>query len=80
CGVPCVSTEVGGVADTLGDTGAMAPLGDVDGLARQALRFLEDPDLHREHSKRCRERAERCFAQSIVVPRYLDVYREALKD
>ncbi len=78
CGVPCVSTNVGGVADTLGDTGGMAPLGDILGLAREALRLLEDPDRHRDHSRRCRERAVANFAQSQVVPRYLDVYREVL--
>ena len=78
CGVPCVSTDVGGVADTLGDCGAMAPLGDTHGLARHALRLLQDPDHHRDHSQRSRARAVHHFAQDQVVPRYLEVYRDVL--
>ncbi len=79
CGVPCVSTNVGGVADTLGDTGLLVPLGDPPALARAALRLLTDPDLHRDHSRRSRARAVSEFAEKQVVPKYLDVYRLALE-
>jgi len=76
CGVPCVSTNVGGVAATLGDTGAMAPLGEPHLLARAALPLLQDPERHRDHSTRSRQRAVEVFAQDRVVPSYLEVYRQ----
>lgn len=79
CGVPCASTRVGGVADTLGDTGVMAPAGDPQQLARAALPLLLDADLHRSHSRRSRQRALDCFSQDQVMPRYLDVYRGVLE-
>lgn len=79
CGVPCVSTRVGGVSDTLGDTGAMAPLGEPHLLAKAALPFLQDPDLHRSHSQRSRKRALEVFSQETVVPLYLDVYRQVVE-
>ncbi len=79
CGVPCVSTNVGGVADTLGDTGLLAPLGDAPAIARAALRLLTNPDLHQDHSRRSRARAVEEYAERQVVPRYLEVYRTALE-
>lgn len=79
CGVPCASTKVGGVADTLGDTGATAPLGEPQRLAQVALPFLQDAALHQDHSTRSRQRAVEVFAQEQVVPRYMDVYRQVVE-
>jgi N-acetyl-alpha-D-glucosaminyl L-malate synthase BshA len=76
CGVPCVSTRVGGIEDTLGETGGMAEAGDVDGLAAAAIRLLQDPDLHRRQAEMSRDRACSMFAQEPVVARYVDIYRQ----
>jgi N-acetyl-alpha-D-glucosaminyl L-malate synthase BshA len=78
CGVPCVSTDVGGVREVLGDTGARVAPGNPDALAGAALRLLEDADLHRRQCEAARARAVAQFEQSAIVGRYVDVYREVL--
>ncbi len=76
CGVPCVSTNVGGVREVLGELGAMTPFADPQAMARAALRLLRDPALHRQQSEAARERAVSTFAQDKVACRYAALYRE----
>jgi N-acetyl-alpha-D-glucosaminyl L-malate synthase BshA len=78
CGVPCVSTDVGGVREVLGDTGAMVAPGNIEALANAALGPLQDADLHRRQSEAARARAVGEFEQSKIIARYLDLYRELL--
>lgn len=78
CGVPCVSTDVGGVSEVFGETGRLVPLGDVDAMADAALELLEDPDLHRAQSKAVRERAVSEFDQGKVLSHYEQLYRRVL--
>ncbi|HLQ37314.1 MAG TPA: N-acetyl-alpha-D-glucosaminyl L-malate synthase BshA [Planctomycetota bacterium] len=78
CGVPCVSTKVGGVAEVLGETGALTPFGDPAALAKAALPLLTDPDLHRRHSAAARARAVDHFAAPKVIDRYLALYHKVL--
>ncbi len=80
CGVPCVSTQVGGVAEVLGETGMLTPLAQPDAMAEAALTLLRDPDAHRHASAASRERAVTHFEQRDVVGQYLDLYRATLKD
>lgn len=79
CGVPCVSTDVGGVREVFGDTGRLVPFGDVDAMASAALELLEDDDLHRAQSEAVRERAVSEFAQERVLGRYEALYRRVLE-
>jgi L-malate glycosyltransferase len=78
CGVPCVSTRVGGVAEVLGDTGALTPFDDPDALAAAAMPFLLDPALYQMQSAMVRERAVREFASEKVVSRYVELYERLL--
>jgi N-acetyl-alpha-D-glucosaminyl L-malate synthase BshA len=79
CGVPCVSTAVGGVAEVLGDTGELTPFGDPTALATAALRLLVDGDLHRRRAAAARERAVALFATETVLARYLQLYERVLR-
>jgi N-acetyl-alpha-D-glucosaminyl L-malate synthase BshA len=79
CGVPCVSTAVGGVAEVLGDTGRLVPFGDPDAMAREAVAILTDAELHGRLATAARQRAEQQFATERIVNLYEDVYRRVLQ-
>ncbi len=63
CGLPCVSTPVGGVAEIVEDarTGTLVPAEDPVALARALADLLRSPQLREAMGRRGRERAERHF-------------------
>ncbi|MDO8348920.1 MAG: N-acetyl-alpha-D-glucosaminyl L-malate synthase BshA [Planctomycetota bacterium] len=79
CGVPSVSTAVGGVHEVLGDTGALVPFGNHEAMANAALRLLGDPALHKKHAEAARTRAVEHFATDRVVSQYLQLYERVLQ-
>ncbi len=79
CGVPCVSTNVGGVAEVLGETGALTPFANPVAMSRAVLPILQDAERHREESRRARERAVSEFSQDPVLETYYDLYRRVLR-
>jgi N-acetyl-alpha-D-glucosaminyl L-malate synthase BshA len=81
CGVPVIATRVGGLPEVVadGETGALAPLGDVDAMTERALAILRDPaGLARMRAAAAARALE--FSTDAVVPRYEQVYREVLDD
>lgn len=78
CGVPCVSTAVGGVAEVLGDTGRLAPFGQPEALAAAALPILRDPALHAQLATAARQRAIAHFATDRIVGQYEAIYERVL--
>jgi N-acetyl-alpha-D-glucosaminyl L-malate synthase BshA len=79
CGVPVVATNVGGVPEvvTQGESGLLAPVGDVDEMANDAIYLLEDVERWRQFSRAARRRAEH-FSADIVIPMYEAYYQEVL--
>jgi colanic acid/amylovoran biosynthesis glycosyltransferase len=71
CGVPVLSTYVGGIAELVESehTGLLVPAGDSAALSEALIRYLEDFELRQSVSRRAR--------QKIVVGFNLD--READK-
>jgi glycosyltransferase involved in cell wall biosynthesis len=61
-----------------GVTGALLPLGDVDGMAEATVRFL-DPVRWAEASRAAQDDAHSRFATADVVARYERLYAEALE-
>ncbi len=80
CGVPVVSTDVGGVAEVFGETGVLVPVADPAAMARAAIALLEDADLHRRASTAARARAVGEFELHDVVGRYFDLYRRVVAE
>jgi N-acetyl-alpha-D-glucosaminyl L-malate synthase BshA len=78
-GVPVVAARVGGVPEVVRDgvTGALLPLGDIEGMAQAAVRFLA-PDRWRAASAAAAEDARARFATSDVVARYERLYTDAV--
>jgi N-acetyl-alpha-D-glucosaminyl L-malate synthase BshA len=78
CGVPCISTDVGGVAEVFGGNGALTPLANPEAMAEAAIRFLTDEALHRQHGAASRERACSHFSRETVLAKYYQLYQEVL--
>lgn len=77
CGVPCVVTDVGDSAYIVGDTGTVVPPGDPEALADAWRRMIElGPEKRRALGEQARRRIESEFELSVVVQRYLELYRE----
>jgi glycosyltransferase involved in cell wall biosynthesis len=59
CGLPCVTTNVGGIADIIdeGNTGHLLKVGDGDALGDVLEALVADPTRRREMGVRCREAA-----------------------
>ena len=74
CGVPCVSTQVGGVAEVLGDTGRLVPFANPEAMAQAALPLLQNVDQHAKLSVAARQRAVDHFATERIVARYEQIY------
>ena len=78
CGVPCISTDVGGVAEVVGATGRMVPLGDTGAMADAAIEVLSDPDTYANLTVATRQRAMETFATDRIVSRYEAIYERLL--
>jgi N-acetyl-alpha-D-glucosaminyl L-malate synthase BshA len=74
CGVPCISTAVGGVAEVLGDTGRLVPFNAPDAMAAAALALLRDDAVHAQLAAKARARAVEHFATDRIVAQYERIY------
>lgn len=77
CGKPVVATDVGGVAEALGDTGLVVPPGNTAAFAQALTRLVDDPGLARALGERARDRAAGMTFESNAR-RFEQVYAEAL--
>ncbi len=77
-GVPVISTDVGGLPEVnlQGKTGMLRPVGDVEGMAKDALHVLESAHFPSFHEAAL-QRAE-AFHIHKILPQYEALYRKAL--
>ncbi|MDQ6887706.1 MAG: N-acetyl-alpha-D-glucosaminyl L-malate synthase BshA [Gemmatimonadota bacterium] len=82
CGVPVVASDAGGLPEVVldGVTGALCPVGDVEGMAEAALGILRDPARWRSMSDAAAADARARFAQRDIVARYEAYYARVLGD
>ncbi len=80
CGVPVVATAVGGVPEVVpqGVAGLLAPAGDLEEMANDAIYLLEDRERWRQFSAAARITSE-AFSAERVIPMYEAYYREILE-
>jgi colanic acid/amylovoran biosynthesis glycosyltransferase len=71
CGVPVLSTYVGGIAELVetGETGLLVPAGDSNVLSEAIARYCDDLELRRRVSRLAREKIESSFNLGQEVDR-----------
>jgi N-acetyl-alpha-D-glucosaminyl L-malate synthase BshA len=81
CGVPVVASAAGGIPEVVvdGETGFLAPVGDVAAMTERALEVLRDP-VRLEALRRGSVTRAAAFAAENVVPQYEQVYEDVLRD
>jgi len=82
CEIPVIASRVGGLPEVIEDgvSGFLRPVGDVEGMAREALRLLGDAVLHRRVARAARQRVLDHFDAPRVIPQYEAIYRELLAE
>ena len=76
CGVPCAATDVGDVAELVGETGVVVPRRDAGALATGLEHLLAlSPDEARATGARARARIATGYSLERVVARYAALYR-----
>ena len=80
CGVPVVSTSVGGLPELNihNETGYIAEIGDIDRMAKYAVELLTNEKRYKSFSKNSRDRAVKNFDKNLIVPKYVDYYEKVL--
>jgi N-acetyl-alpha-D-glucosaminyl L-malate synthase BshA len=78
CGVPPVATRVGGVPEliTHGVDGFLEPVGGIAAQAGRVVELLTDEALHQRMSVAARQTAVERFATSLIIPQYVDYYKQ----
>lgn len=78
CARPTVSTDVGAVAEAVGDAGVVVPPGDPAALAAACVELLHDPERRRRLGAAGRARALRMFTLDGMRRAYDHLYRDAV--
>lgn len=80
CEVPVISSNVGGIPEVNidGVTGFMSDIGDVDGMAENAIRLLENPEMLAKFRANALAQAKK-FDIDIILPQYEEYYMEVLE-
>ncbi len=80
CEAAIVSTDVGGVAEALGDTGLLVPANQPTALAESILQLLDLPrDRRKEMGQKSRERALNLFTQQRCIQTHLETYVQLIR-
>ena len=75
-GIPVIATNVGGIPDILdADSGILVPPGDAVALAEAMATLANDPQRRNEMGAAARERHQKLFTPTVVVPLLLNAYQ-----
>jgi L-malate glycosyltransferase len=79
-GVPVIGADVGGLPEVVrqGETGFLAPVGDVEAMAGAAIDLLEDDRKWQRMSELAAGDARERFGEAEIVAKYEEFYRYAV--
>jgi N-acetyl-alpha-D-glucosaminyl L-malate synthase BshA len=80
CGVPVISSNAGGLPELNihGQSGYLSNVGNIDEMAKNALKILENSDTHQSFKRKAKENALR-FETKSIVPLYEEIYKKSLE-
>lgn len=80
CGVPTIGSLAGGIPELVldGITGYLSPIGDVEAMARNAMRLLTQPELYARFRAACIERSRTRFCNDLITSEYERIYYRVL--
>jgi N-acetyl-alpha-D-glucosaminyl L-malate synthase BshA len=80
-GCPSVATNVGGIPEVIEHhkTGLLVPFGDVNQLAREVEKLMNDPQLRKSLGDAAQEVARSKFSVDAIIPLYESLYRANCK-
>ncbi|MDP9053418.1 MAG: N-acetyl-alpha-D-glucosaminyl L-malate synthase BshA [Acidobacteriota bacterium] len=80
CGVPPVSTRVGGVPELITDgvDGFLESAGDISRLAGRVTELVSDDSTHQRLAAAARQTAKSRFCSNKIIPLYEEYYRKIL--
>lgn len=81
CGVPTVGSIAGGIPElvTHGETGFLAPIGDVNAMAEHCLTLLTQPEQMKRFREACLHRAKNDFSSERMMQTYESIYYRVLQ-
>ncbi len=79
CGIPVIGTSIGGLKEVIEGYGCGHVFfpDDLEAMSRAAIGILSDKGLRERMGNAARKRAED-FDSNLIVPRYVDYYKEVL--
>jgi L-malate glycosyltransferase len=79
-GVPVIASRAGGLPEVVedGETGFLAPVGDVEAMADGAIHILRDPETWRQFSGAAVKSAAERYSVAAIIPQYERYYRRIL--
>lgn len=79
-GVPVIASDIGGIPEVIdhGQTGYLAPVGDVDAMAQFAIDLLLDEEKHCRFGAEAQKQARQRFDYRLIVPQYEKLYEATL--
>jgi N-acetyl-alpha-D-glucosaminyl L-malate synthase BshA len=80
CEVPVIASHVGGIPEVVtdGETGFLSSVGDLDKMATDVVRLLENEGMRREMGRRARESAISRYRTDVVIPQYIEFYHKVI--
>lgn len=80
CGVPTVASNAGGIPELIkhGQTGYLAPVGDIALMSEYVIRLLSDEALYQSFSETCIQRAQTQFCVEQLTEQYEQIYYRIL--